>query len=156
MYLVGRLCFPTLEKWSFVGDVLCNPVVYSPLVTSTVRSRDAPYVCCMSPLVVVGCGLIDVASPVWLVARPCLVWRWPATSDWGWDTRWWLVVELHGVLVLVLAHWWAGLGLRGSWGWCQPAGGCAGFWQGRLQDCCGPRAAVLQLVGGARPRGSWG
>ena len=44
MYLVGCLCFLTLEKWSSVGDVLSVPAVHSPLVTRAVPSRDASYV----------------------------------------------------------------------------------------------------------------
>ena len=35
MFLAGWLYFPVLEKWSYVGDVLWCPEVYSPLVTSS-------------------------------------------------------------------------------------------------------------------------
>ena len=54
MYLVGWLHFLTLEKWPFVRDVLCTPAAHSPLVTRAICSRDAPYVGCKDPSVVMG------------------------------------------------------------------------------------------------------
>ena len=52
MYLLGWLRFPTLEKWPFVGDILCVQAAYSPLVTRAVCSRGALYMGCTGPSVV--------------------------------------------------------------------------------------------------------
>ena len=51
---MGCLCFLTLEKWPFVGDILCVPAPQSPLVIRALCSRGAPYVGCMGPSVVAG------------------------------------------------------------------------------------------------------
>ena len=42
MCLVGWLCFLTLEKWPFVGDILCIQAEPSPLVTLPICSRIPP------------------------------------------------------------------------------------------------------------------
>ena len=42
LFLVCWLGFSILEKWSFVGDILCISAPYSPLVTRAICSRDAP------------------------------------------------------------------------------------------------------------------
>ena len=42
MYLVDWSCFPTVEVWSFVGDILCLSAAHFPLVTTVICSRDAP------------------------------------------------------------------------------------------------------------------
>lgn len=54
LYLVGSLCALCLEKWSFVGGILCIPAAYLPLVTGALCSRDAPYMGCMGPPAVAG------------------------------------------------------------------------------------------------------
>ena len=54
MYLVCWLCFLTLEKYPFVGDILCVPATNFSLVTRAVCSRGASCVGFLSPSVVVG------------------------------------------------------------------------------------------------------
>ena len=51
------------------------------------------------------CGWSDRCGcpPVWLFARPCIVWRLPDADGWGWVMRQ-LTVEPHGAPGLVLAH----------------------------------------------------
>ena len=113
MYLEGWLYFLTLEMWPFIGDILCVPATYSPLVIRTICFRGAPYVGHVFPSIVVGCLLWVVlqvwVAPVQLVARPCLVWRLLLTDGWGWVTRW-LAVEPQEILGLVLTYWWEELG----------------------------------------------
>ena len=54
MYVVGWLYFPTLEKWPFVGYVLCVPAAHAPLVTQAICSRGSPYDGHVGPSVVAG------------------------------------------------------------------------------------------------------
>ena len=49
LYLTGWLCFLTLEKWLFVGNVLCNSAAHSPLVTRAIYARGAPYLGYVGP-----------------------------------------------------------------------------------------------------------
>ena len=46
--------FPNLGEVVFLGDVLCIPAAYSPLVTRAICSRCAPYVGYVGPSVVMG------------------------------------------------------------------------------------------------------
>ena len=79
MYLVCWLCFLTLEKYPFVGDILCVPATNFSLVTRAVCSRGASCVGFLSPSVVVGRRCGQSGELVWLLvhllARPCLLWR---------------------------------------------------------------------------------
>ena len=54
MSLVGWLCFPTLEKWPFVGGILHIPAVDFPLVAAALCSMGLPCEDCVCPSVVVG------------------------------------------------------------------------------------------------------
>lgn len=51
MYLVGWVLFLTLEKWPFVGDVLCILGVHS-MFTRAVCPEGTPYAGCVSPFMV--------------------------------------------------------------------------------------------------------
>ena len=81
MYLIGWLRFLTWEKWPFLKmfseSQQCTPFS---LVTAAICSRGTPSVGCMGTSVVVGCGWL---LSVWLVARPCFVWKLMATLWWG-------------------------------------------------------------------------
>ena len=69
MHLVSWLCFLTLEKWPFVGDVFCVPAVDASLITRAVYySVHALHVGCMGLSVVAGC-LLWAAWQVWMTLR---------------------------------------------------------------------------------------
>ena len=81
MYLVGWLCFPTLEKWPFVGDILCFPAVHSSHNTGAINicSMGPPYKGCVCPSVVAGC----MGNPIGCQALPSLeaAGHWLAGPD---------------------------------------------------------------------------
>lgn len=52
--ILGEMAFSILEKWPFVGNVLCVQEVHFLLIIRAMYSKDAPYVSCMSPSTVVG------------------------------------------------------------------------------------------------------
>ena len=130
---IGWLHFPTLEKWSFVGDVLCLPAAHSPLITKAIYSRDAPYEGCVDTSVVqvmwVGWQVWLAPSPVDCQTLPCVAaaGRWLAGSGhevadcrtlrefWGWHTG--RQIQCSGHLGAV-AHPLEGEAR--SWGQCQP------------------------------------
>lgn len=168
MYCVGWLCFLTLEKWPFVGDVLCIWAVYSPPIIRPRCSRGALDVYCMNPLLwwvftVMDC-LRGMAHPCsdWLQGlflwrgHQVLVGRAGLWGDWLWSPG-------VGVIpVLVTTHWsnvsqsWyrsnsecgqtLGWLAEVSWSWCQPGGGTAEACHGWLQGWGGPGAGVPLLV----------
>ena len=69
MYLVVCLCFLTLEKWPFAGDILYVPPAHSPLVPRAMCFRGTPYFGCMGPSVVQDCYRSDVFILVHLMRR---------------------------------------------------------------------------------------
>ena len=96
MYLIGWLCVLTLEKWPFVGDVLCIPVVHLPLVTRAVCSRGVLCLGCMGPSVVAG----------WLLWEVWEVWLTP------------VLVGFQALLCVEAAiHWQVGLNSGWFQGW---------------------------------------
>ena len=133
MYLVGWLCFLTLEKWPFIRYILCIPAAHSPLVTRSICSWGAPYMGCMDPffcgrLTTVG-GLVGLAGPQsGCQALSCV----KAAGWWGRVMR-----------QLAAVPWGGGPRSQGKcWltgGWSQGAGD--------------PGAGAHSLVGEAR---SWG
>ena len=69
----------TLEKWLFVGDVLCIPAAHSPLVIRAICYKHAPYVDCMAPSLMEGC-LTWVVWLAWLAPRPVGCWTLPCAQ----------------------------------------------------------------------------
>lgn len=79
------LCFPILEKWSHVGNILRGLAVHVPLVNrGTCRGRSLPGPVCLSVVVSCCCGRSGWHgwSPVQWVARSCPVWRLLAAGRW--------------------------------------------------------------------------
>lgn len=99
MYLIGWLCVLALEKWPFVGDVLCTPVVHFPLVTRAVCSRGVLCLGRMGPSVVAG----------WLLWEVWEVWLTPVLVGFQ---------ALHCVEAAI--HWW--VGLNSGVGGCKAGG----------------------------------
>ena len=146
MYLVGCLHFPTLERRSFVEDILCIPAVRFSLITGAICPRGSPFEGCMVPSVVMGwlCGWSGRRSwpLVWLVARPYLMWMLLATDWWEWVTGDWLQ-NTRGAPRLVLGYWWAESKSR------RPQGMLPAHWWVKP----GPGTSVSLLAGRAV---SWG
>lgn len=72
MYLERWLYFLTLEKWPFVGDILCIPVVHFLLGTRSLCSRGAP-LCgsfCCDGLTAMG-GLVGAAALCLVGCQAC-------------------------------------------------------------------------------------
>jgi len=74
---VDWLCFPILEKWPCVGDILRGPY-HAPSVHQSVCSRGAPYVGSLHHSAVAGpitMGVLvgEAGSLAWLAIRPCFV-----------------------------------------------------------------------------------
>ena len=87
MNLVACLCFPTLEMWPFLGDILWIPATHT-LWSAKLYSLGVPCVLTMWAHLLLWadrygqpgrCGW----SPVWLVSRPCLFQRLPTTGEWA-------------------------------------------------------------------------
>ena len=72
MYVVGWLCFSTLEKWPSVGDVLCIPAMHTPFSSPQDQGPAGPRVVSGLHLQTwsAGCGtvvfLLLVSGPWWV------------------------------------------------------------------------------------------
>ena len=88
LYCVGQLCFLTLEKWPYIGDVLWGPAAHSPLVTRAICSTGATLCGLGWPFC---CGWADYCgwtcrwdwSLAWLASRSCLIQRLPSAVGQG-------------------------------------------------------------------------
>ena len=72
-----------MEKWSFVGDVLCQQ--HTTLWLPELYALGLPpYVGCAGSSVEEGLTTVGALLPsAWLAARPCLVWRLPVAGECG-------------------------------------------------------------------------
>ena len=132
MFYAGWLCFPILDTWPYVGDIVLGPITNFFLVTRTIFSQCDPYV---SPYVLVGpttVGTLVGEAGLWpsfcqalscAVATSLLVDGAKTQHDW-----------LHSVwfLGLVLPLWcvgwvlvWLSAGPGRSQGLYWPTGGHA-------------------------------
>ena len=120
MYLVDT--FPNLGEVAFVGDIICVPAAQAPLIIRAICYRCAPYVGLWVLLFwwSDSCGLSHSHGwPwVWLIVKPCFLWRLPATGWWKRVTSQLAEVSQH-MPGLVLAHSWTESWSRRSWGWSR-------------------------------------
>ena len=94
--------------WSFVGDVYASQH-HTPSWPQELYALGVPPLCTVWVLLLWQADYCEWSGMcgwplAFSVARPCLVWRLPATDSWGQVMRQ-LAAEPRGALGLVLAHW---------------------------------------------------